>query len=259
MKRRVAIVLGMSIIFSQAVMAEEIVSSAEQIEMIEISAQEENLQETELQSNVDEVQNVVSEDEEVQMQESTIESSEAESEITSELENTVEESTSEFDTTADSELENDLLQKMYEYAQIYNDANIAPEGDSLACEQYATVEQYPDNGIMVTSDNEIPVSAYISKLLSKVGKGYSQANRYSADYFDCSSLVKRCLSELGITNVPDTTAGWNSVLSLVPINGEYVLSGSGGKIRYRLIATNVTELSNAELFRNLARESSAIQ
>lgn len=140
MKRRVAIVLGMSIIFSQAVMAEEIVSSAEQIEMIEISAQEENLQETELQSNVDEVQNVVSEDEEVQMQESTIESSEAESEITSELENTVEESTSEFDTTADSELENDLLQKMYEYAQIYNDANIAPEGDSLACEQYATVD-----------------------------------------------------------------------------------------------------------------------
>lgn len=132
--------------------------------------QEENFQETEQQSNVNEVQESVSEDEEVQMQESTIESSEVESEIASELDNTVEESTSELDTTSASEVDNDLLQKMYEYAQIYNDANGAPEGDSLACEQYAALEQYPDNGIMVINNNEISVSAYISKLLSKVEK-----------------------------------------------------------------------------------------
>ena len=231
-------------------MAEEITSSTEQIENCtpETSVQEENFQETEQQSNVNEVQESVSEDEEVQMQESTIESSEVESEIASELDNTVEESTSELDTTSASEVDNDLLQKMYEYAQIYNDANGAPEGDSLACEQYAALEQYPDNGVMVINNNEISVSTYISKLLSKVGKGYSQANRYSADYFDCSSLVKRCFNELGITNVPDTTAGWNSALSSVPVNGDYVLSGSGGMIRYKLIATNVTELSNPELF-----------
>ena len=118
---------------------------------------------------MNEVQESVSEDEEVQMQESTIESSEVESEIASELDNTVEESTSELDTTSASEVDNDLLQKMYEYAQIYNDANGAPEGDSLACEQYAALEQYPDNGVMVINNNEISVSTYISKLLSKVG------------------------------------------------------------------------------------------
>lgn len=250
MKKKAALVLGMAITFSQVAMAEEITSSTEQIENCtpETSLQEENFQETELQSNVNEVQESVSEDEEVQMQESTIESSEVESEIASELDSTVEESTSELDTTSASEVDNDLLQKMYEYAQIYNDVNGAPEGDSLACEQYAALEQYPDNGIMVINNNEISVSAYISKLLSKVGKGYSQANRDSADYFDCSSLVKRCFSELGITNVPGTTAGWNSALSSVPVNGEYVLSGSGGMIRYKLIATNVTELSNPDLF-----------
>lgn len=250
MRKKAALVLGMAITFSQVAMAEEITSSTEQIENCtpETSVQEENFQETEQQSNVNEVQESVSEDEEVQMQESTIESSEVESEIASELDNTVEESTSELDTTSASEVDNDLLQKMYEYAQIYNDANGAPEGDSLACEQYAALEQYPDNGVMVINNNEISVSTYISKLLSKVGKGYSQANRYSADYFDCSSLVKRCFNELGITNVPDTTAGWNSALSSVPVNGDYVLSGSGGMIRYKLIATNVTELSNPELF-----------
>lgn len=250
MRKKAALVLGMAITFSQVAMAEEITSSTEQIENCtpETSVQEENFQETEQQSNVNEVQESVSEDEEVQMQESTIESSEVESEIASELDNTVEESTSELDTTSASEADNDLLQKMYEYAQIYNDANGTPEGDSLACEQYAALEQYPDNGIMVINNNEISVSAYISKLLSKVGKGYSQANRDSADYFDCSSLVKRCFSELGITNVPGTTAGWNSALSSVPVNGEYVLSGSGGMIRYKLIATNVTELSNPDLF-----------
>lgn len=48
--------------------------------------------------------------------------------------------------------------------------------------------------------------------------------------------------------MPDTTAGWNSALSSVPVNGDYVLSGSGGMIRYKLIATNVTELSNPDLF-----------
>lgn len=250
MRKKAALVLGMAITFSQVAMAEEITSSTEQIENCtpETSVQEENFQETELQSNVNEVQESVSEDEEMQMQESTIESSEVESEIVSELDSTVEESTSELDATSTSEVDNDLLQKMYEYAQIYNDANGAPEGDSLACEQYAALEQYPDNGIMVINNNEISVSAYISKLLSKVGKGYSQANRYSADYFDCSSLVKRCFNELGITNVPDTTAGWNSALSSVPVNGDYVLSGSGGMIRYKLIATNVTELSNPDLF-----------
>lgn len=250
MRKKAALVLGMAITFSQVAMAEEITSSTEQIENCtpETSVQEENFQETEQQSKVNEVQESVSEDEEVQMQESTIESSEVESEIASELDNTVEESTSELDTTSASEVDNDLLQKMYEYAQIYNDANGAPEGDSLACEQYAALEQYPDNGVMVINNNEISVSTYISKLLSKVGKGYSQANRYSADYFDCSSLVKRCFNELGITNVPDTTAGWNSALSSVPVNGDYVLSGSGGMIRYKLIATNVTELSNPDLF-----------
>ena len=94
-------------------MAEEITSSTEQIENCtpETSLQEENFQETELQSNVNEVQESVSEDEEVQMQESTIESSEVESEIASELDSTVEESTSELDTTSASEVDNDLLQK----------------------------------------------------------------------------------------------------------------------------------------------------
>ena len=179
MRKKAALVLGMAITFSQGAMAEEITSSTEQIENCtpETSLQEENFQETELQSNVNEVQESVSEDEEVQMQESAIESSEVESEIASELDSTVEESTSELDTTSASEADNDLLQKMYEYAQIYNDANDTPEGDSLACEQYAALEQYPDNGIMVINNNEISVSAYISKLLSKVGKGYSQANR----------------------------------------------------------------------------------
>ena len=170
MRKKAALVLGMAITFSQVAMAEEITSSTEQIENCtpETSVQEENFQETEQQSNVNEVQESVSEDEEVQMQESTIESSEVESEIASELDNTVEESTSELDTTSASEVDNDLLQKMYEYAQIYNDANGAPEGDSLACEQYAALEQYPDNGVMVINNNEISVSAYISKLLSKV-------------------------------------------------------------------------------------------
>ena len=91
MRKKAALVLGMAITFSQVAMAEEITSSTEQIENCtpETSVQEENFQETEQQSNVNEVQESVSEDEEVQMQESTIESSEVESEIASELDNTV--------------------------------------------------------------------------------------------------------------------------------------------------------------------------
>lgn len=65
MKKKAALVLGMAITFSQVAMAEEITSSTEQItsstEQIEnctpeTSLQEENFQETELQSNVNEVQ-----------------------------------------------------------------------------------------------------------------------------------------------------------------------------------------------------------
>ena len=53
------------------------------------------------------------------------------------------------------------IRDSYDCVSIYNDANGAPEGDSLACEQYAALEQYPDNGIMVINNNEISVSAYI--------------------------------------------------------------------------------------------------
>ena len=69
MRKKAALVLGMAITFSQVSMAEEITSSTEQIENCtpETSLQEENFQETELQSNVNEVQESVSEDEEVQM------------------------------------------------------------------------------------------------------------------------------------------------------------------------------------------------
>ena len=69
MRKKAALVLGMAITFSQVSMAEEITSSTEQIENCtpETSLQEENFHETELQSNVNEVQESVSEDEEVQM------------------------------------------------------------------------------------------------------------------------------------------------------------------------------------------------
>ena len=49
---------------------------------------------------------------------------------------------------------------------------------------------------------DISQTAFIKSLLSKVGKGYSQSKRYEKDYYDCNSLVLRCLQEFGLTGVP---------------------------------------------------------
>ena len=127
--------------------------------------------------------------------------------------------------------------------------SIQSPGDASGDAQSGEVED--ENGIELyanEAEKDISQTAFIKSLLSKVGKGYSQSKRYEKDYYDCSSLVLRCLQEFGLTGVPFSTYGWNSKLEGSKIGDIITFHGSGNKVSYKVIAKNTDIISNPDAF-----------
>lgn len=127
--------------------------------------------------------------------------------------------------------------------------SIQSPGDASGDAQSGEVED--ENGIELyanEAEKDISQTAFIKALLSKVGKGYSQSKRYEKDYYDCSSLVLRCLQEFGLTGVPFSTYGWNSKLEGSKIGDIITFHGSGNKVSYKVIAKNTDIISNPDAF-----------
>ncbi|MDY5845182.1 MAG: GBS Bsp-like repeat-containing protein, partial [Bariatricus sp.] len=129
--------------------------------------------------------------------------------------------------------------------------SIQSPGDAGGDEQASYEEAESTNGIALYSDDveeDISQTEFIKSLLSKVGKGYSQSKRYEEDYYDCSSLVFRCLQEFGLTGIPISTSGWNSRLAGTKIGDVITFHGNGSKVSYKLIAKNTDIISNPDAF-----------
>ncbi len=129
--------------------------------------------------------------------------------------------------------------------------SIQSPGDVSGDAQTAAGEKESTDGIELYAngvEKDISQTAFIKSLLSKVGKGYSQSKRYEEDYYDCSSLVMRCLQEFGLTGVPISTAGWNSKLEGTKIGDIITFHGNGCKASYKLIAKNTDIISNPDAF-----------
>ena len=85
-------------------------------------------------------------------------------------------------------------------------------------------------------------------MLAKVGKGYSQSLRYDANYYDCSSLILRCLQEFGLNRVPYSTYDWNNRLQGMKIGDVISFHGNGNYVAYKLTAVKTDEISNPDAF-----------
>lgn len=127
--------------------------------------------------------------------------------------------------------------------------SIQSPGDASGDAQSGEVEDENETGLYANeAEKDISQTAFIKSLLSKVGKGYSQSKRYEKDYYDCSSLVLRCLQEFGLTGVPFSTYGWNSKLEGSKIGDIITFHGSGNKVSYKVIAKNTDIISNLDAF-----------
>ena len=99
------------------------------------------------------------------------------------------------------------------------------------------------------TDKQVSANQLVATMLSKLGCGYSQPNRYAEYYYDCSSLVQRSMKELGITqNVPQTTYDWDLHCRDMEVGDSIYFSGEGGILAYKLTARNTTILENPEAF-----------
>ena len=125
------------------------------------------------------------------------------------------------------------------------------EGDAAAADQTTTQMRRMSLRAAAVSTQEMSPNLLTAAMLAKVGCGYSQANRYADHYFDCSSLVQRCMKEIGITSyVPVSTYDWDLHLKNLVVGDTYVFTGTQGTLTYRLAAKNVTEMGNPSLFSN---------
>lgn len=123
----------------------------------------------------------------------------------------------------------------------------APEGDGMY------FGEQDENDLLWASQNaqgEVCISQVqlLRSLLAKVGKGYSQAMRYDANYYDCSSLILRCLQEFGLTGVPYSTYDWNNRLEGKHVGDVITFHGSGNYVSYRIAAVNTDAISNPDAF-----------
>ena len=173
-------------------------------------------QETQSESETTAEQEIQSEPEVTAEQET-----EAESEATTEQETSTESKTQ----SADGEKSSEEIQTepQTEYQTEYqkqtqesilarkNMVNASPEGDGTY------FNEYDENDLFWANQNgqgEVAISQVqlLRSMLAKVGKGYSQSLRYDANYYDCSSLILRCLQEFGLNRVPYSTYDWNNRL-----------------------------------------------
>lgn len=121
-----------------------------------------------------------------------------------------------------------------------------PSGDAQVISE--ETEDIDEIELYAVGEKDISQTEFIKSLLSKVGKGYSQSKRYEENYYDCSSLVMRCLQEFGLTGIPISTAGWNSRLAGKNIGDIITFHGNGCKASYKLIAKNTDIISNPDAF-----------
>ncbi|MGI6107942.1 MAG: SpaA isopeptide-forming pilin-related protein [Lachnospiraceae bacterium] len=157
------------------------------------------------------------------------------------------ETTEEENTSEDSTAEETSAEKTEHLFRIYTDEETAAEGDELASS--AMTFQSGPRRAAAASSAKGTASQIVAQALSRLGAGYSQANRLGPDYYDCSGLLYSCFTSLGITqNVPDTTAGWDQLCSGLDIGSVVTFSGSGGSISYQLTAKNTDVLSNPAAF-----------
>ncbi|MGI6106449.1 MAG: GBS Bsp-like repeat-containing protein, partial [Lachnospiraceae bacterium] len=124
-----------------------------------------------------------------------------------------------------------------------------PEGDESASDQTGVAVMALRASVSAASTQAMSPNLLVAAMLAKVGSGYSQANRYASNYYDCSSLVQRCMREIGITSyVPVTTYDWELHLKNLEVGSTYTFTGSQGTLTYVLAAKNVTEMDNPEYF-----------
>ena len=124
---------------------------------------------------------------------------------------------------------------------------VSPEGDG------AYFGEYDENDLFWANQNaqgEVAISQVqlLRSLLAKVGKGYSQSMRYDQNYYDCSSLILRCLQEFGLSGVPYSTYDWNNRLQGKKIGDVITFHGNGNYVSYKLTAVNINEISNPDAF-----------
>ena len=205
-------------------------------------------QETQSESETTAEQEIQSEPETTAEQET-----EAESEATTEQETSTESKTQSADEEKSSE-EIQTEPQTESQKQIQesilarkNMVNASPEGDGTY------FNEYDENDLFWANQNgqgEVAISQVqlLRSMLAKVGKGYSQSLRYDANYYDCSSLILRCLQEFGLNRVPYSTYDWNNRLQGMKIGDVISFHGNGNYVAYKLTAVNTDEISNPDAF-----------
>lgn len=186
--------------------------------------------------------------------ETTVEQeTEAESEATTEQETNTESKTQSADEEKSSEeIQTEPQTESQEQTQESilarkNMVNASPEGDGTY------FNEYDENDLFWANQNgqgEVAISQVqlLRSMLAKVGKGYSQSLRYDANYYDCSSLILRCLQEFGLNRVPYSTYDWNNRLQGMKIGDVISFHGNGNYVAYKLTAVNTDEISNPDAF-----------
>ena len=205
-------------------------------------------QETQSESETTAEQEIQSEPEVTAEQET-----EAESEATTEQETSTELKTQSADEEKSSEeIQTEPQTESQEQTQESilarkNMVNASPEGDGTY------FNEYDENDLFWANQNgqgEVAISQVqlLRSMLAKVGKGYSQSLRYDANYYDCSSLILRCLQEFGLNRVPYSTYDWNNRLQGMKIGDVISFHGNGNYVSYKLTAINTDEISNPDAF-----------
>ena len=205
-------------------------------------------QETQSESETTAEQEIQSEPEVTAEQET-----EAESEATTEQETSTESKTQSADEEKSSEeIQTEPQTESQEQTQESilarkNMVNASPEGDG------SYFGEYDENDLFWANQNaqgEVAISQVqlLRSLLAKVGKGYSQSMRYDQNYYDCSSLILRCLQEFGLNRVPYSTYDWNNRLQGMKIGDVISFHGNGNYVAYKLTAVNTDEISNPDAF-----------
>ena len=205
-------------------------------------------QETQSESETTAEQEIQSEPEVTAEQET-----EAESEATTEQETSTESKTQSADEEKSSEeIQTEPQTESQEQTQESilarkNMVNASPEGDGTY------FNEYDENDLFWANQNgqgEVAISQVqlLRSMLAKVGKGYSQSLRYDANYYDCSSLILRCLQEFGLNRVPYSTYDWNNRLQGMKIGDVISFHGNGNYVAYKLTAVNTDEISNPDAF-----------
>ena len=216
---------------------------------------EETLQEIETvkQETQSESETTVEQETQSESETTAEQETEAESEATTEQETNTESKTQSADEEKSSEeIQTEPQTESQEQTQESilarkNMVNASPEGDGTY------FNEYDENDLFWANQNgqgEVAISQVqlLRSMLAKVGKGYSQSLRYDANYYDCSSLILRCLQEFGLNRVPYSTYDWNNRLQGMKIGDVISFHGNGNYVAYKLTAVNTDEISNPDAF-----------